>query len=71
MHSELKQGESFLYNMEDEPFKKEFSNLKTLRKGKQAYDIYGRKLKRLVPVFIHNSEKEALNKCWAEILKNS
>ena len=64
---ELKEGEIFLYNQSASKPLEWSDKLKTLRLGKQAFDIHGKKLDKsyMLPVFIHKSESAELDRLWA------
>lgn len=71
--NELKEGEVWVFNStanEPLPFNKD-GKLKTMRFGKQALDINGHKLSPdyVLPVFIHKTELDLLNRLWGEQLK--
>ena len=72
VHEELKEGEGWVFNSnanEPLPFNKD-GQLKTMRFGKQALDINGHKLSPdyVLPVYIHKSELDLMNKRWGEEL---
>ena len=57
-HPELLKNEIFFANISEESFKT--CNWQTKRKGKSAYDIRGRHLPRIIPLFIKISELKAI-----------
>lgn len=72
IHDELKEGEVWVFNSNaDQPLPfNEDGKLKTMRFGKQALDINGHKLSPdyILPVYIHKSELDLMNKRWSEEL---
>lgn len=72
IHEELKEGEVWVFNSSANkslPFNSD-GKLKTMRFGKQALDINGYKLSPdyTLPVYIHKSELNMMNKRWSEEL---
>ena len=70
---ELKKGEVWVFNANANkplPFNRD-GKLKTMRFGKQALDIHGKKLspEYMLPVYIHKSELNEMNRRWIEELK--
>ncbi len=67
-HPELKEGEVFLTNTESDEYEFRFPRFddfghgfaaigwKTKRKGSVAYDIYGKPVRGLIPVFVQREE---------------
>jgi len=56
-HPELEPGEVFLANTSAD-YVFERLELKTKRRGKDAFDIYGRPMGELFPIFVQASELE-------------
>lgn len=56
-HPEMRDGEVWAFNGTDEHFRK--SVWRTKRLGQQAYDIWGRRIQFLQPVFVQRHEVEA------------
>ena len=70
-HNELREGEVFVFNSRKERLPNYGGRLKTMRFGKSAYDVYGKILspkEGMLPVFIHKSETELLDKLWKQKL---
>lgn len=65
---ELKEGEEWVFNSNAQKLPNRNGKLKTMRFGKQAYDINNHLLSPtyILPVFIHKSELDLLNKLWSE-----
>jgi hypothetical protein len=71
--NELRKDEIFLFNRRaDEQLKEWEMQFKTLRRGKVALDIKGRKIAEdyCVPIFIHKSEYLLYNEKWGNTLVN-
>jgi hypothetical protein len=65
--NQLKKDEVYLGNVVISKIPPYFNSLKTLRFGKQAYDMYGDKLnKKFRPLFIHKSEKVEFDRLYNE-----
>jgi hypothetical protein len=72
-HTELKEGEIWVFNSDANKSLPDYNvRLKTMRFGKQALDINGNKLSpdHVLPVYIHKTEYDLLNKLWAEELRD-
>lgn len=71
MSSELKKGEVWVFNSTARKLPNRGGKLKTMRFGRQALDINGNKLDPscTLPVFIHKSELDLLNKLWGDELR--
>lgn len=71
IHEELRKDEVWCFNSTTDYLPNRCGQLKTMRFGKQALDINGKKLpaKSILPVFIHKSELDLLNKLLGEELK--
>lgn len=71
LHKELKEGEVWIFNSKAGSLPNRNGKLKTMRFGKQALDIKGDKinLDYMLPVFIHKSELDLLDKLWKEELE--
>ena len=73
-HTELKDGEIWVFNTgAKKGIKPHFACLKTIRFGNQAYDIDGNKLSPdyILPVYVHKSEYDELNKIWQNEIDKS
>lgn len=70
IYKELRKGEVWVFNSSTDNLPNRGGKLKTMRFGKQALDIYGKKLstESILPVFINKSELDLLNKLWGEEL---
>ena len=68
IHEELKEGEIWVFNSTVNKLPNREGTLKTMRFGKQALDINGKKLdpNYTLPVFIHKSEYNLLNELWGK-----
>lgn len=68
---ELQKDEVWVFNSKTGCLPNRNGKLKTMRFGKQALDINGKKLSpdHMLPVFIHKSELELLDKLWSEELR--
>lgn len=69
--AELQKDEKWVFNSKTGCLPNRDGKLKTMRFGKQALDIDGNKLSPdyMLPVFIHKSELELLDKLWSEELR--
>lgn len=69
--TELKTDEVWVFNSKAGKLPNREGKLKTMRFGKQALDINGDKLnpKHMLPVFIHKSEYNLMNKLWGEVME--
>ena len=73
VHEELREGEIWVFNSNaDKPLPNYNGQLKTMRFGKQAFDIKGNKLSPhyVLPVYIHKSEYDLLDKLWGKELSD-
>lgn len=74
LHPERREDEVFIGNTKPEEIKDDpkLRGLKTIRLGKVAYSITGKKLnesERLFPLFINKKEELILDRQWGEELK--
>jgi len=68
---ELQKNEVWVFNSDANNLPNRGGKLKTMRFGKQALDINGKKLNPefILPVFINESELDILDKLWNEELE--
>lgn len=72
IYKELREGEIWVFNYDaNKPLPNYNGQLKTMRFGKQALDIKGNELSPdyILPVYIHKSEYDLLDKLWGKELK--
>ena len=68
-HPELRKNEFFIANTKTiNRIPKQYRHLKTVRLGKQAYCIKGKKLDQnyMLPFFVSKSDYKKLNKIWQD-----
>jgi len=71
INKELGVGEIWVFNSNTGKLPNRGGKLKSMRFGSQALDIDGHKLNpdEILPIFIHKSEYDLMNKIWKEEIK--